>query len=189
MLRARTLASTAVCATVFVLACEPDPDTGAPCEDDLNNCSENTDEFEEDPECELEGDLDITIGQGELEFSPLAEGQMPDPEWGLQGGQHLWMAVQVHNPDLERLQLRIKIEVSFCDSADCTPASAWQADNIRELVADETTMTITPEGWIEQTRMLVTVFGWVQSANQRVEMTVTDPCGRQAYVVRESLAD
>ncbi len=128
------------------------------------------------------------MGQGETTFSALGPSELPELQWGLQGGQHVWMAVQVHNPDLDRRQLKIRLELKFCTAADCSDPGAWETDIIRDLVADETTMTLTPEGWLQQTRMLVTVFGWVTTENRRVEMLVTDPCGRQAFVTRDSTA-
>jgi hypothetical protein len=153
---------------------------GPPCEDDVVGCSNDT-SFMEDPECTLTGELELEIGEGEDQFSPLAPGQLPELHYGIQGGQHVWMAVRVKNPDLERKQLKINIEAEYC-SSNCQDVASWQVDNLRELVADETTMVVTSEGWFEQTRMLVTVFGWVDATYQRVEIVVTDPCGRQGVV-------
>jgi hypothetical protein len=147
--------------------------------------SEETSGFMEDPTCMLQGDLELELGQGEKEFSALAPGELPELFWGLQGGQHMWMAIRVKNPDLEDQQLAITIDVEYCNS-NCEDESNWTVDNHRELLADETTLAITPEGWFEQCRMLVTVFGYVDAAYQRVEMTVTDPCGRQGVVSTSS---
>lgn len=153
---------------------------GPPCEDDIVGCSNGTN-FMEDPECTLTGELELELGEGESEFSPLAAGQLPELHHGLQGGQHIWVAVRVKNPDLERSQLLIRIEAEYCQS-NCEQPSSWTTDNLRELVADETTLTLTPEGWYEQPRMLVTLFDWVDAAHQRIELLVTDPCGRQGSV-------
>lgn len=159
--------------------------TGLPCEDDVVGCDDDTSKFVIDEACELTGDLELVIGQGETEFSPLAEGELPELEFGFQGGQHVWMAFQVQNPDLERPQLKIRANVDYCD-ANCDDQANWQTDNVRELVADESTLTTTDEGWLEQTRILVTVFAWANASNRRVELLVTDPCGRQGYAVREA---
>jgi hypothetical protein len=154
---------------------------GPPCVDDISGCFDDTSKFMEDPSCELQGELELQLGEGETEFSPLAPGELPELHYGFQGGQHVWMAVQVKNPDLERQQLKIRVSAEYCNQ-NCAVESSWASDNNRELVADETTVTITPEGWIEQTRMLVTVFDWVDASHRRIEMLVTDPCGRQGYV-------
>ncbi|HLT35457.1 MAG TPA: hypothetical protein VK034_04205 [Enhygromyxa sp.] len=156
-------------------------DGGPPCEDDINGCDDNTSNFMEDPSCPLQGELELELGEGELEFSALAPGELPEIHSGLQGGQHVWMAVRVKNPDPDRKQLKIRIKADYCD-ANCEVVGNWTTDNLRELVADETTLRITPEGWFEQTRMLVTVFDWVGTTEQRIEMLVTDPCGRQGLV-------
>ncbi|HVH98265.1 MAG TPA: hypothetical protein VM869_06135 [Enhygromyxa sp.] len=154
---------------------------GPPCEDDIAGCSDDTSMFMEDPTCTLTGELELELGEGEAEFSSLAAGQLPQLYTGIQGGQHVWMAVRVKNPDLERKQLKIRIKAEYC-SESCGEIGSWTVDNLRELVADETTLTTTSDGWLEQTRMLVTVFGWVSASYQRVEMLVTDPCGRQGLV-------
>lgn len=160
-------------------------DGGPPCEDDISGCDDDTSNFMEDPTCTLTGELDVELGQGETEFSPLASGELPEIYSGLQGGQHVWMAVRVKNPDPDRRQLKIRIKADYCDS-NCEDVGSWLTDNLRELVADETTLTVTPEGWYEQTRMLVTVFDWVGAPEQRIEMLVTDPCGRQGLVTTSS---
>lgn len=182
----RLLTSGGIACLALTLACgdDVDPDDGPPCGDDLNGCSDDTSMFMEVPECELTGELDVVMGQGETVFQELAEGDLPDPEFGFQGGQHVWMAVQVRNPAVDYPQLKIRINVDYCETS-CSQPENWLTDNVRELLADETTMTVTPEGYFEQTRMLVTVFGWVTTPNRRVEMLVTDPCGRQGYVKRE----
>lgn len=158
-----------------------DDDDGPPCESDIAGCSDDTSTFMEDPSCTLTGELELELGEGELEFSPLATGQLPELHYGIQGGQHVWMAIRVKNPDLERKQLKIRLEAEYCDS-NCDDVGSWSVDNLRELVADESTLAITSDGWFEQTRMLVTVFEWVDASYQRVELLVTDPCGRQGSI-------
>jgi hypothetical protein len=184
--RSLALASVLVLGGCALLFGDDDDNNGPPCEDDIAGCANDTSGFMEDPECELEGDLELELGEGETEFSALAPGQLPMLYWGLQGGQHIWMAVRVKNPDLERMQLQIRIEAKYCNE-NCGDLGNWTTDNLRELVADETTLTVTPEGWFEQTRMLVTVFGYIDAAEQQVDMLVSDPCGRQGFVSTSSL--
>src|SRR5690606_29389592 len=112
-------------------------DGGPPCEDDINGCDDNTSNFMEDPSCPLQGELELELGEGELEFSALAPGELPEIHSGLQGGQHVWMAVRVKNPDPDRKQLKIRIKADYCD-ANCEVVGNWTTDNLRELVADET---------------------------------------------------
>lgn len=157
----------------------------APCDNDLSGCFDDTSTFMEDPSCTRTGELDIQLGEGETMFTPLEAGELPQIHHGFQGGQHVWMAVRVKNPDLDRKQLKIRVKLEYCNEG-CDDPDNWEVDNLRELVAEESTMTITPEGWMEQTRMLVTVFGWVDAQQRRLEMLVTDPCGRQGIVTRVS---
>lgn len=162
-----------------------DVQTGPPCEDDVLGCDSNLEDFVIDPSCELEGDLELVLGQGESEFDPLAPGEVPNINYGVQGGQHIWLAVQVHNPALDYPRLKLDITVSACAQSDCSSLDAWTIDNTRQLVADATTMTVTPEGWLEQLRMLVIVEAYAFAGRGKVELLVTDPCGRQGYVVVE----
>lgn len=170
-------------------ACWFDDDTvtGPPCEDDVLGCDSNLEDFMIDPSCELEGELELVLGQGETTFSPLAPGEVPDINYGFQGGQHIWAALQVHNPATDYPRLRIDITVSACSQSDCTSLDAWTIDNTRQLVADAETMTLTPEGWFEQLRMLVVVEAYAFAGRGKVEVLVTDPCGRQGYVVVEGV--
>ena len=89
---------------------------GPPCEDDIAGCSDDTSMFMEDPTCTLTGELELELGEGEAEFSSLAAGQLPQLYTGIQGGQHVWMAVRVKNPDLDRKQLAIRIKAEYCSS-------------------------------------------------------------------------
>jgi len=158
-----------------------DDDGGAaPCDDDVLGCDDDISKFLEDPSCLLQGPLELQLGEGEHEFSPLEPDELPELHFGFQGGQHVWMAVQVKNPDLERRQLKIRTKLDYCND-DCDVLANWATDIVRELVVDDATIRITPEGWMEQTRILVTVFDWVGAKHQRVEMLVTDPCGRQGF--------
>lgn len=158
---------------------------GPPCEDDVLGCESNSDKFEIDPTCTLDGELELVLGQGETEFEPLGPGMVPTINYGVQGGQHIWTALQVHNPALDYPLLKIDITVSTCYASNCSSPSSWTVDNTRELVTDQTTMTVTDEGWFEQLRMLVLVSTYGSGTTGRVELLVTDACARQGYVVVE----
>lgn len=169
----------------FLFPSDDESSSGPPCQDDVLGCEDNTEKFEFDPACTLEGELELVLGQGESEFDPIGPGEVHDITYGFQGGQHIWTAVQIHNPALDHPMLKVDITVSTCSASDCSDPNNWIIDNTRELVPDETTMTVTDEGWFEQLRMLVTVEGYSPGSLGRVEMLVTDPCGRQGYAVAE----
>ncbi len=162
---------------------------GSPCEDDVLGCESNEDEFEFDPSCSLTGPLELALGEGETEFRPLGEGEAPHLYFGFQGGQHVWSAVRVLNPATDYPKLQVDITLSYCSVDDCSDPSSWQVDNTRRLVPDETTMTVTEEGWFEQTRMLVLAYGYSTGGQGRLEVTVTDPCGRQGYAIAEGIVE
>lgn len=163
-----------------------DEGDGGPCDSDVLGCENNLDKFQLDPSCTLEGELELVLGQGESQFNPLVPDQVPDLNYGFQGGQHIWGAVQVLNPAFDYPLLKIEITVSTCSASDCTDPNNWTIDNTRELVADETTMTIDSEKF-EQLQMLVTVDSYGPDSLGRVEMRVTDPCARQGFVLAEGV--
>lgn len=172
---------------VLGAACDPDgPIVGPPCEDDLTECDDDTSQFVEDPTCELSGELELVFGEGEQDFTPIAEGAMPELYTGFQGGQHAWLGVQVQNADLTRPQLKVRISMRFCD-LDCDNPVNWQTDVVRELVVNANELDVVDESAWELASILVQVFNW-QSSNERgVDMLVTDPCGRQGLIMaRES---
>jgi hypothetical protein len=158
--------------------------SGPPCQDDVNGCGADGGEFVEDPTCELTGELELEIGEGEDSYTPLAAGEMPEIFNGFQGGQHVWMGVRLKNPDLERPSLKINVTLSDCET-DCEDPANWLPDNVRELVVGSRTIEVTDEGWFEQASILVTLGDWSSATHRRVEMLVTDPCSRQGLAILE----
>ncbi len=168
----------------FLFPSDDDGSDGGPCENDVFGC-ENNDTFMLDPSCTLEGDLELVLGQGETEFSALGPDEVPMINYGFQGGQHIWAALQVHNPALDYPQLKVEITVSTCGSGNCDDPNNWNLDTTRELVPDGTTLRVTDEGWFEQIQMVVIVDSYGSGTQGRVEMLVTDPCGRQGYAIAQ----
>jgi hypothetical protein len=74
--------------------------------------------------------------------------------------------------------------MDYCE-VNCDDPSNWRTDNTRELVADASTLTTTSEGWYELSSVLVQVFDWSYAAHRRIDMLVTDPCGRQGVIVHD----
>jgi hypothetical protein len=188
---ATTLATTALALLLpscpFLFPSDDESSSGPPCEDDLLGCESNTEAFQFDPECMLEGELELAFGQGQEQFDPLGPDEVPDLVYGFQGGQHIWAALQIHNPALDHPMLLVSITVSTCSASDCSDPSDWTIDNTRELVAGPSELTSTDEGWFEVLRMLVTVEAYGPGSLGRVEMLVTDPCGRQGFAVAEGM--
>ena len=89
-------------------------DEGQPCEDAGCADDDETSGVMEDPSCMLEDELEVELGQGETEFSPLAPGELPELFWGIQGGQHVWMAIRVKNPECTFAQYAMSASSSRC---------------------------------------------------------------------------
>jgi hypothetical protein len=155
---------------------------GPPCEDDVNGCANDSGTFVEDPTCELTGALELELGEGQDVYSPLATGEMPEVYDGFQGGQHIWLGVRVKNPDLQHSSLRIDIALSVCEM-QCGDPQNWSLDNERTLVVGSRTITLTENGWFEEEGVLVTLGIWGVATHRRVEMVVTDPCGREGLAI------
>ena len=169
-----------------LVACPEPPAAGPPCEDDVTNCSDDTSKFVEDPTCGLDGDLELVLGEGFEEFAVVPEGVAPELYTGFQGGQHVFLGVRVINADLDRPLLKVRVKMDYCET-DCEDPLQWRTDVVREVVADSAALTTTDEGWYEFHSMLIQVFNWRFAANQRIEMLVTDPCGRQGVIVHDSM--
>jgi hypothetical protein len=171
--------SSTLALALLLVGCSEDVDP--PCENDVNGCGDDG-TLVEDPTCELTGALELELGQGQDVYSPLATGELPEVHDGFQGGQHVWLGVRVKNPDFEHASLGIDITLSDCEM-QCGNPQNWSVDNSRTLVVGSRTITVTDEGWFEEEGMLVTLGDWGSATHRRVEMFVTDPCGRQGVAM------
>ena len=155
---------------------------GPPCGGDILGCDDTPTPFEPDPNCALEGELELMLGNGELVFEALSPNTLPDTHLGLQGGQHMWVGLQVRNPALDFPQLEITLELSACRYADvsCTNIGDWFEYSSRVLVVDEDTLTETEEGYFELTNIIYIIEGWNWTIPERwrFRVSVEDPCGR-----------
>jgi len=183
--RLRRAPALALPAALLLAACPEPAPSGPPCEDDLTACDDDTSAFVEDPSCELTGELDLQLGEGEDAFSPLLAGEMPQLYTGFQGGQHVWLGVQVRNADLTRPQLKIRVSMRMCDTG-CEDPANWQTDSVRELVAGAQALEITDATNFELSSVLIQVFNWNVSGQRGIDMLVTDPCGRQGLIMQRS---
>ena len=176
-MRSWTLAPLAVVLLGALGGCLDDP----LCEGDDNSCADDS-TLVEDPTCELTDALEIEIGEGQDVYSPLAAGELPEVYNGFQGGQHVWLGVRVKNPDLDHSALQIAISLSDCET-ECVNPQSWSLDNDRTIVVGSRSMTLTEQGWFEEEGLLVTLDNWGKANHRRVEIVVTDPCGRQGTAI------
>ena len=107
-----------------------------PCEFDVLACQANLYDFALDPNCDLSGELEIEVGQGEVVYAPFAEDQVPDVHFGTQGGQHLFVALRVLNAEIERYD---KLLVRFGAYRECAIGeSCWSpVDGVFECTEAE----------------------------------------------------
>lgn len=170
---------------------DPSTDTGSdsggpPCGGDILGCDDTPTPFEEDPSCELSGELELALGDGELGFEALAPDTLPALHLGQQGAQHMWVGVEVQNPAVDYSQLEILVELRGCpyQNVSCTDASNWVTYPERRLVVDEDSITVTPEGEFQVTQILYVVAGWDWTVPERwvFRVTVNDPCGRTGQI-------
>ncbi len=177
-----------VCAALVLGACpwiEPPPGPEV-CEDDVHGCEGGL-EWKLDEACELEGELEVVMGEGERNFTGLGPDEMPSAYFGFQGGQHVWMGVQVQNPSLDHPLIQVEYELELCYGDSCTsPGAAWDRVGIRSLALDDSTMELTPQNFFEQASIQIILENWDTSAHRRVTMVVTDPCGREGTAVHQS---
>jgi hypothetical protein len=51
--------------------------------------------------------LTVELGTGATEFTPVTDGEMVDLVLGPQGGYHIWTAVRVHDPAIDRALVNV----------------------------------------------------------------------------------
>lgn len=152
------------------------PDPAGPCDLDRLSCRSGGG-FALDPTCTLEGELEVAVGQGYDAFESLSGGL--DVQYGVQGGQHIFAAVRVANPALDRYD---RLEAAFqvadpCgrgeDEGDCP----WVFGERTVVLGGGASLSVTADG-------AVVGYGYVlvleesPDAGHEYSVTVRDPCGR-----------
>ncbi len=154
-----------------------------PCKDDALDCEGGT-EFSIAEDCELSGALEVELGQGQDEFSPLAPLQEPTLYEGPQGGHHFWLALRVDNPDLDYPLIQVVWDAEVFDEdrcgaePDCDP---WIGTGHRELTLGPD-LPITDDGAVEQTALLLVISIWPVDVERRLRLYTLDECGREATI-------
>lgn len=174
------LATSAACPFLF-----GDGDDGSdPCDADPAGCGPG-DEFMLDPSCTLEGDLQVELGQGEHDYTPLAPGEAPELHHGPQGGSHVWLGVRVANHARDYPSLEIQLELLYSASA-CDTDCEWLTAEERTVVVGEDQLELTPDGGAQVAGITVFADGWGESSSGALRATVRDPCGREGMLLHEN---
>lgn len=149
-------------------------------ESQCQGCSANN-EFELDPTCQLEGSLDVRLGQGADEFDAFVEGVggRPDQHPGPQGGPgHSFIAVQVGGVDesrYDRLELTLSVLPYESCPADQNPCDPEAAANERIVLGGDPPWRMV-DGNVEEYGITM-FFDDVGALQARVR----DPCGREGF--------
>lgn len=155
----------------------------SPCDDDALGCGAG-EEFVVADDCELEGPLEVSLGSGVDDFTPLQVGEEPTVHHGPQGGDHLCLGLRVEHPSLDYPQVSVVMDAELedpdrCgDDPDCDP---WIGSAHRELVLGPE-LSLDAQDNLEQTGLILILSIWPPDLERRVVVQVLDPCGRVGVV-------
>jgi hypothetical protein len=173
----------------------PGPD---PCDDDRTGCRSQSDEdFVQNADCTLDGDLDVQVGSGSEQFIPITASSGPEFSFGSQGLSHLFMAVRVENADVvQSPELLVTFysligQAQACEWNDSFPdvwrpeasdVPCWSWTGSRTIIVGSNAPLRTFDGTVVETGWLVTAGSAYRQA-QRFGVIVTDQCGRTGHSV------
>lgn len=155
----------------------------SPCKDDALDC-EGGGEFFLAEDCELSGALEVELGEGQEEFSPLAPLQEPTLHQGNQGGHHFWLALRVANPALDYPLIQVVFDAEVLDEDRCgaePECDPWIGTGHRELTLGPE-LPINADGVVEQTSLLLVISIWPVDVDRRLRLFAVDQCGREATI-------
>ncbi len=147
---------------------------GDPCVDDANVCG-NGGALEIDADCELDGPLDLELGEGEGEFRALAPGEQPELVFGPQGGAHMVLGIGVDNPSPDHLAFEVRVMLSA--EFDGEPETAAE-----RTVVYEGNLVQFDAGRAEMLDLVVIPAFWPDEGRRWVSVAVTDACGRTGHI-------
>lgn len=155
---------------------------GPPCDRDVLGCEDGGD-FDFAADCELEGSLEIALGQGETEYQALEPLEEPTVYEGAQGGRHMFLALAVSNPAPDYPRLQVLLEAGLndperCDQSDCDP---WASTGRRELVLEPDFPEAEDEP-MTQAGLLLVLSLWSTEYERRVTLEIVDQCRREGAV-------
>lgn len=145
------------------------------------NGSTGTDSGIPPVDCPTHDEATFELGTGEIDFEPLADGDMLPVVPGPQGGCHFWVSVTTDGFAQRRFQVRY--EVKF--TASGTTTDSRSSFTVRLRPNEET------PGTCQYTGLTAFLIQPWRFADERVtlEVEVTDDEGRTASAAREVVAD
>src|SRR5690349_8563077 len=164
-------------AAVVLLGCED------PCDQDPLGCEDGSD-FMLAPSCELTGDLDVTLGEGVSEFTPLEPEQEPIIHQGTQGAEHMCLGLRVADPALDYPYLKVNYEIELNDPERCPDdpeCDPWVRTGHRELVLGPD-LPLDADSNVEEVGLIIVIAIWPRDLERRVRLNVLDPCEREGVI-------
>lgn len=136
-----------------------------------------------DPDCTPEEPLVVALGQGEGAFEPFGPGEIPGIYYGSQGGQHLFGALRLENPDPDHSLFR-------CRFSYLAPGGDAGLSEVAErvLVFQGGDAEPLEGGGLELASVLLRLPddpSEVVGDTNRLELVVEDSCGRRGARIHE----
>jgi hypothetical protein len=182
---------------LMLVGCGAEADPEDVCTVEKFACEDQTDGFVRPDRCKVEGDLQVTIGQGEAEFMLLSEGELPPIHTSGQGGFHTFVALRIANVDLEqsptirvRYQLVYHLATGPCAGGVVGTGATEDCDLIqgsRDLIlGSKQPIGVRPDGTVEEFGILLFVDAAPPGA-WTLRLEVEDGCARLARVEHKLL--
>lgn len=130
--------------------------------------------------CFSNGQPEITLGDASSDFVPLRDGVEPVLLYGIQGGQHVVVAIRIDGIDLE--PQGFSVELLAEDSQSCAHADdcTWEIVGRSEFEVDGYD-TLEP-GLVGIDPYVLVLVRWLPERHRRIRALVTDLCGNTEEV-------
>lgn len=149
-----------------------------PCDRDVLACEEG-EPLAIDRSCEQQmGELGLELGEGEGEFSTLADDAWPQVHHGPQGGIHFMIGLRLTGVDPKHESFEIEATARDCEG-ECAEMDDLSA---RTFVVDES--YLEPDGDALVLTDVVLLLDREPRAEGELTVRATDSCGRVATAMR-----
>jgi hypothetical protein len=149
---------------------------GDPCRLDALSCR-NASAFELDDNCADPVALDVDLGQGQEAFRALSDQEPPQLYFGTQGGQHVFLAIRVVQPDPrhDRYEATLSLEVEANDGQ-------WDPQAERTLAFSSADADVSTEGALELYGLVLRLPDAALQDPARLALDLRDSCDTRARV-------
>jgi hypothetical protein len=157
--------------------CTSAPPGSDPCQLDTLSCRGGASAFELDDDCPDPAPLAVELGDGQEAFRSLAEQQSPELHYGTQGGQHVFLAIRVAEPDPrhDRYEATLSLEVRGNDGQ-------WAPQAERTLLFSAADAAVSPDGALELYGLVLQLPDAALQDPARLALDLRDSCDTRARV-------